>query len=103
MGGTALRYHRAVGTREDSPRFAGTERTYLNRLHVPDPGLGGRAHEFGRGLPDLLSLLVIGKSGEGTAGDLLKGDVLLLRHGSHGQEEAELEGSHGLMTSSGEG
>ena len=41
--------------------------------------------------------------GKGSSKHITERDVFLLRHGSHGQEEAEMEGSHGLMTSSGEG
>ena len=103
LRGASRRDHRAVGAREHGPGLAAAERLHLDDLHVPHAGFGGRAHELRGGFPDLLRLLVFGETGEGTADHLTERNVFLLRHGSRGQEEAEKKGSHGVMTSSGEG
>ena len=95
--------HGAVRAREDGPRLTPAERLHFDHFHIPDACLGGWTHHHRGRFPNLLRLLVLRKTRKGTAEDIAEGDVFLLRHGSHGQEEAEMEGSHGLMTSSGEG
>ena len=103
LGGAPRGDHRAVRARENGPRLAGAEGLDLDDIHVPHARVGGRVHELGGSLPDLLGLFVFGEAGERTPDDLPEGDIFLLRHGSHGQEEAEKDGSHGPMTPSGDG